>query len=97
MKKQLILVAALGSVLMGCKPPAEEADKGPMTLDTEEQRVAYGMGLSLGSRFKNEPFTIDVDAFSEGLRHGLSGEKPLMTPEEITKEIMERVYRKANE
>lgn len=88
MKKQLILAAAIGTVLMGCKPPAEEAaDAGPMVLDTEEKRIAYGMGLSLGSRFKNEPFTIDVDAFSEGLAHGLNDAEPLMTKEEITQEM----------
>src|SRR5690606_38799561 len=52
-------------------------------LETEEQKVAYGMGLNLGKRIKQE-FKIDVDAFAQGMRHAMADDaKPLLTEEEI--------------
>ena len=85
MKKQLILAAAISSALLGCQQPAEE--KAPLKLDTEEARVGYGMGLSLGNRLKQESFSIDADAFSAGVKHALNDEPALMTQEEIAKEM----------
>lgn len=85
MKKQLFFAVAISSALLGCQQPAEE--KADLKLDTEQKRVGYGMGLSLGSRLKKESFTIDVDAFATGIKHGVNGDKPLMTEEEIAQEM----------
>lgn len=87
MKKQLILATAITTVLVGCKPAEQES--ASMTLETEQQKVAYGMGLSLGSRLKQEPMEIDADAFNLGIAHALKGEEPLMTQEEIAQTLQE--------
>jgi FKBP-type peptidyl-prolyl cis-trans isomerase len=57
-----------------------------VVLETTEQRVGYGMGVGLGARLKQETFTIDVDAFNQGVKDGLAGEQK-MTQEEITTEL----------
>lgn len=85
MKKQLILVAAVTVLAAGCKPTEQESSAA--SLDTEGQKVAYGMGLSLGSRLKQEPMEIDVEAFKLGIQHGLKGEEPLMTQEEVAQTL----------
>lgn len=87
MKKQLILATAITTVLVGCKPADQES--ASMTLETEEQKVAYGMGLSLGSRLKQEPMEIDADAFNLGIAHALKGEEPLMTQDEVAQTLQE--------
>lgn len=81
MKTQLILAAATLTLLAGCKQAGQDA--ADITLETEQQKVAYGMGLSLGTRLAQEPMDIDVDAFNLGIRHALKGEEALMTQEEV--------------
>lgn len=84
MKCKLLLAAAISTALIGCNQQAAEsvADK-PMVLETDEQRVSYGMGIGLGQRIKQETFEIDVDAFSKGVKDAINGDTPLMTQEEI--------------
>ena len=84
MKCKLLLAAAISTALIGCnQQAAESVAEKPMTLETDEQRVSYGMGIGLGQRIKQETFAIDVDAFSQGVKHAINGEAPLMTQEEI--------------
>lgn len=84
MKCKILLAAAVSAVLLGCNDKAAEpgADKA-MTLDTDEQRVSYGMGIGLGQRIKQESFGIDVDAFSRGVKDAVAGAEQLMTQDEI--------------
>jgi FKBP-type peptidyl-prolyl cis-trans isomerase len=83
MTKKLLLCVAIATALVGCQQKTDTAKTEK--LETEEQKVSYGMGLNLGKRIKQE-FTIDVDAFAIGMRHAMSDNaKPLLTDEEITK------------
>lgn len=83
MTKKLLLCVAVAAALVGCQQKAETAKTEK--LETEEQKVAYGMGLNLGKRIKQE-FVIDVDSFALGMRHAMNdGAKPLLTDEEIQK------------
>jgi FKBP-type peptidyl-prolyl cis-trans isomerase len=83
MRTKLLLCAALAAAIAGCNPKVEnkEANHGPK-LESDEQKVSYGIGLMEGKRFKQD-FNVDVDAFTAGLKASLSDEKPLMTEEEI--------------
>jgi FKBP-type peptidyl-prolyl cis-trans isomerase len=45
------------------------------------------MGVGLGERMAQESFTIDVDAFSAGVRHVLEQQDRLMSQEEIMAEM----------
>lgn len=87
MKNQLIIAATVTAtaLLVGCKPAEQEA--APPSLETEAQKVAYGMGLSLGSRLKQEPMEIDVEAFNLGIKHALQEADPLMTQEEVAQTL----------
>ncbi|WP_101758776.1 FKBP-type peptidyl-prolyl cis-trans isomerase [Oceanicoccus sp. KOV_DT_Chl] len=90
MKRNLILAAAISAAvsatLVGCNEE-QAAAPAPTTLDTAEQRVSYGMGIGLGQRIKQETFTIDVDAFSQGVKDAVAGGEQLMTQEEIMQEM----------
>lgn len=81
MSKKLLLCAALAALVVGCNQKTETSEAKPK-LETDEQKVSYGMGLNLGSRIKEE-FDLDVDAFTTGLRHAIKGGEHLMTDEEI--------------
>jgi FKBP-type peptidyl-prolyl cis-trans isomerase len=83
MRTKLILCAALVAAIAGCNQKAGEkaADHGPK-LETDEQKVSYGIGLVEGKRFKQD-FKVDVDAFAAGMKASVNDEKALMTEEEV--------------
>jgi FKBP-type peptidyl-prolyl cis-trans isomerase len=91
MTKKLLLCVAVAAALAGCQQKSATAKVEK--LETEEQKVAYGMGLNLGKRIRQE-FTIDVDAFAQGMRHAMAEDaRPLLTDEEIQK-VMEEFQKK---
>ena len=73
MKRDLLITVAMSAVLVGCSQEAAEPVSEVMTLESQEQRVSYSMGVGLGQSIKQEPFSIDVDAFAEGFRHAVEG------------------------
>jgi len=92
MKRNILIAVAVGTVLVGCNQQVAEssepaAETAAMVLDSEEKRISYGMGSGLGQRIKQEPFGINVDAFAQGVRDAVEGNEPLMSQEEIMKEM----------
>lgn len=79
MRIKLLLCAAAATAIVGCQP---KVDKKDVKLETDEQKVSYGIGLMEGKRFKQD-FTVDVDAFTAGMKASVKGEKALMTEDEI--------------
>lgn len=79
MRIKLLLCAAAATAIVGCQPKVEKKD---VKLETDEQKVSYGIGLMEGKRFKQD-FTVDVDAFTAGMKASVNGEKALMTEDEI--------------
>jgi len=80
MRIKLLLCAAAVTAVVGCQPKEEKKE---VKLETDEQKVSYGIGLMEGKRFKQD-FTVDVDAFTAGMRAAVTeGAKPLMTEDEI--------------
>jgi FKBP-type peptidyl-prolyl cis-trans isomerase len=79
MRNKLLLCAAIATALVGCQPKVEKKE---LKLETDEQKVSYGIGLMEGKRFKQD-FNVDIDAFTAGLKSSVKDEKPLMTEEEI--------------
>lgn len=79
MRNKLLLCAAVATAIVGCQPKVEKKE---FKLETDEQKVSYGIGLMEGKRFKQD-FSVDVEAFTAGLKASISEEKPLMTEEEI--------------
>ncbi|MEH6557878.1 MAG: FKBP-type peptidyl-prolyl cis-trans isomerase [Oceanicoccus sp.] len=91
MKRKIVLAVAISATLIACDQQAAEpiVDTTPaaMTLDSEEKRVSYGMGIGLGQRIKQESFSINADAFSQGVKDAIEGAEQLMTQEEIMQEM----------
>ena len=88
MKRKLLLTVATSMlVLGGCNQKVAEVPQEVMVLDTQEKKVSYGMGVGLGERIKNETFSIDINAFTQGLRNVVEDGERLMTQEEIMAEM----------
>lgn len=81
MKKSLLSLSMAGLLLStGAVAPVMAADA---SLETEEQKVSYSMGLVFGQRMLSDIGEIDTDKFIAGIRDGLEGNDPKLTQEEI--------------
>lgn len=60
--------------------PAEAPAQKPAAL---EDRASYVIGLNLGQSLKTQEVPVNPDLIIQGLRDGLAGANPLLTPEEI--------------
>ncbi len=56
-------------------------------LKDEKDKVSYSIGLDIGSTFKKQSMDINLDALNAGLKDAVSGNKPLLTEEQV-KETM---------
>jgi FKBP-type peptidyl-prolyl cis-trans isomerase len=94
MKKYALPLALTGVIaLQACNQQAAEpqsaapAAPAAASLETTEQRLSYGIAYGLGQRMGADGMPVDVEAFSAGLRDGVEGTEPKMTPEEIQAEM----------
>ena len=83
--KFVVLTALIGVGLVACNQSAETSE---MSLDSQEQRISYGIAINMGRRMKAEGVPIDADAFAAGMRDALSGAEPMMTDDEISAEMI---------
>ncbi|MBI2883567.1 MAG: FKBP-type peptidyl-prolyl cis-trans isomerase [Candidatus Methylomirabilis oxyfera] len=72
-------IMAVGFSLLAAQASAEEAP----VLKTEKDKMSYGIGVEVGRNFKRLGVEVDTDLVVKGLREALSGEKLLMTDEEL--------------
>lgn len=80
MKKSCIFLAAIALASTGFS-------QGPTQLKDEKDKVSYSIGLDIGSTFKKQNMDINVDILMAGMRDALSGNKPLLTEDQV-KETM---------
>lgn len=84
----LTSVLALQACNQATTPPAATSDApATIALETSQQRLSYGIALSLGQRMQADSVPMDIDAFTLGLRDGLEGAEPRLTEEEIATEM----------
>ena len=81
-----LMAPVLVSALSACQEQAKEPD--PMTLDTPEKRLSYGIALRMGERMVADGMAMDVDAYALGMRDAFEGAEARLTEEEITAEMM---------
>lgn len=62
---------------------------GDKTPDTLEERFSYGLGLRMGTDFKERGFAIDPDLLLKGMQDAMEGNEPLMTMDEAQQAMME--------
>jgi FKBP-type peptidyl-prolyl cis-trans isomerase len=81
-----LMAPVLAGALSACQEQAKEPE--PMTLDTPEKRLSYGIALRMGERMAADGMTMDVDAYALGMRDAFDGMEPRLSEEEITAEMM---------
>ena len=82
----LVTAPLVLAALVACQEQAKEPE--PMTLDTPEKRLSYGVALRMGERMVADGMTMDVDAYALGMKDAFEGAEPRLTEEEITAEMM---------
>lgn len=88
-RRPLLALAAvpLAAVLLtACQEQAAAPE--PVTLDTPEKRLSYGVALRMGSRMKDDGMSLDVDAYALGMKDAFEGAEPRLTDEEINAEMV---------
>ena len=59
------------------------------TLKDAKDKVSYSIGLDIGNTFKKQKMEINTDILAAGVKDGLSGANPLLTPDEVRAVMME--------
>src|SRR2546421_1974180 len=71
----------IGITLVTLAAPAFAEDR-PALKDAKD-KVSYSIGLDIGMTFQKQKMEINSDVLAAGVKDGLSGAKPLMSPEEV--------------
>ena len=80
MNKFLYAFVAIAVVfLSGCQNKGAEVS----ALETQDQKLAYAVGIQFGSRLKQDFKTLDFDAFSQGIQHAFGDIEPILTEEDM--------------
>ncbi len=82
----LFTAPLFAGLIVACQEQTKEPE--PLTLDTPEQRLSYGIALRMGERMKSDGMSLDVDAYSQGIRDAFEGGEAKLTDEEINAEMM---------
>ena len=88
MKKSLIALSVAG-ILAGCSSSNQTPEVTQAPLETNGEKVSYGMGMVFAERMKNDLPDLELEQFIEGFRQGHSGEgEARLSREEIQQAMM---------
>ncbi|ACV68616.1 FKBP-type peptidyl-prolyl cis-trans isomerase [Desulfohalobium retbaense] len=93
MQRWLMLCLVGGVVFLAAcqqsaqETPQETTESAAVTLDTDQDKVSYGLGMDIGNKLKSQEFDLDPDLAAQGLKDALSGNETLMTPEEVQQSL----------
>jgi FKBP-type peptidyl-prolyl cis-trans isomerase FklB len=76
MKSAWVIVLSLG-ILAG------QVCAQDMVLKTQKDKVSYSIGVDIGTTLKNQSLDVDPAILARGIRDSMSGQKQLMTDQEI--------------
>lgn len=82
----LVIAPLFIGALAACQQQANEPE--PITLDSPEKRLSYGIALRMGERMKSDGMNLDVDAYALGMRDAFDGVDAKLTDEEINAEMV---------
>lgn len=80
MKRFSTSAALLGTALL---MSACSGGSGPATLETDDQKASYGIGLDMGRSLEAAKGRLDMPAFLKGVEDALAGAEPALAQEEI--------------
>jgi len=81
---KLRLIAVLGVLFLVSQVYAQ----GKVVLKNQKEKVSYIIGMDIGSNLKRQSIDVDPNIFAKGIKDALSGEKPLLTEQEIQETMM---------
>jgi FKBP-type peptidyl-prolyl cis-trans isomerase FklB len=67
----------------GAAATAKAPAKSPMTLTTPKDKASYGIGLNIGKGMHKDAIDIDPNILFQGFKDGFSGNKQLISDDEI--------------
>lgn len=76
---KLRLIAVLGVLFLVSQVYGQEK----LVLKNQKEKVSYIIGMDIGSNLKKQLIDVDPNIFARGIKDALSGEKPLLTEQEI--------------
>jgi len=83
--KKHIVIAAMMIFMAGCSAGNEQAkDKTALSLDSENEKFSYAIGLDVGKSLKQFGTRLDLTAFDAAVASVIKGEKPVLSAKEIT-------------
>jgi FKBP-type peptidyl-prolyl cis-trans isomerase len=95
MKRNLVLLVFLALFACSCgKTQSEKSEpvaKKEITaadLKTEDEKVSYSLGYSMGQNFKKDEMTVDLALFQQGVEDGFVGGEQVLSDDEIRKTMM---------
>jgi FKBP-type peptidyl-prolyl cis-trans isomerase len=91
--KGALVLAALPIGLAAVPVFAEE----PLKLEDENARINYSVGFQLGSDFRRQSLPIDIDLLVRGAADALADSEPLISPQDMRKELTDLQKRVAAE
>lgn len=89
MKLRLIAVVMFAVLLVSCSE--EGTIKEKKTLENQKDKASYIIGLDMGRNLKTQAIDsslLDMEAFTTGLKHGLSGKDTLIKKDDEIKKVM---------
>jgi FKBP-type peptidyl-prolyl cis-trans isomerase FklB len=72
------LVIALGIGILAGQVYAQD-----VVLKTQKDKVSYSIGMDIGMTLKNQSLEVDPAILARGIKDSMTGQKPLMTEQEI--------------
>jgi len=82
--KQVLIAAVLAVFTLSVCLAGEKPE-----LKNDNDKISYSVGYQVGGDFKRQGIDLDPDLVVKGIRDGLAGTKPLMTPQEMNKTLVD--------
>ena len=87
MKYSILLLAFLSIFLFSC-----DKGKKDVKLVTDDDKISYSLGWTIGKRFKTDALQVDIDYIAKGIEDGLKG-NALLSEKEV-KDTMNKLRMK---
>ena len=95
MKKVLFFLAVAVLFVTSCKitqaqkpEPAVKKEITKADLKTEDDKVSYSIGFSIGSNFKKDELKMNLEIFQKGIEDGFTGGEQILNEQEIKDTMM---------
>lgn len=80
----LVAVLVIALALAACQPQSG----GTASLDSEEAKISYAIGLDIGQNLQAQNIEVDADVLGQGLRDVTEGNTPKLTDDEMRETMM---------